>query len=42
MKTCIGCGKPSTTAFCATCDAAVTAKLDSTPALIIGTKKSPR
>jgi hypothetical protein len=42
MKPCIGCGKPSTTVFCAVCDAAVTAKLDSTPALVIGTRKSKK
>jgi hypothetical protein len=42
MKPCIGCGKPSTTAFCEACDAAVTATLDSTPALVIGTRKSAR
>jgi hypothetical protein len=42
MKPCIGCGKPSTTAFCAVCDAAVNATLDATPALVIGTRKSKK
>lgn len=41
MKRCIGCGAPSTTAFCAACDAEVTARLEeATPALVIGAKKS--